>query len=137
MTPEIESALRAAASELACIDPDIVTLPVFREIVDAVISTDPNALAQSAEKAVREMKRHRPVMFKEQDFEKMTSAQYYSAEAKLKATIRKAPKPSSAIPKDLDWATDLSADEFEAADKYLRGASNDTSVFKCVEKRKP
>ena len=50
MTPEIEQALRTAATEARIVDPDLVTLPVFEEIVGRMAS-DSDAVRAVAEMA--------------------------------------------------------------------------------------
>ena len=65
LTPEIEQALREAASAARIVDPDLVSLPVFEEILSRVASE------KDATRAVAEMQQARPKLFLRDDYAKI------------------------------------------------------------------
>jgi|SRR5580700_1025742 hypothetical protein len=117
MNPEIDKALRTAAQEAQALDPDIIGLPVFSEIVNGVTTQ------ADVTKAVSEMKKLKPALFLEQDFAKMTETRFTEREAQFREGLR---KPRSFTPTEfhsLD-ASRLSAEELKALDKCVGGQSN-------------
>jgi hypothetical protein len=119
LTPEIEQALRTAATEARIVDPDLVTLPVFEEIVGRMASES------DAVRAVAEMQQARPKLFLHDDYAKMDSTQFETAEDAFREKLRKRSKPASRQNefKQLDSAL-LGETEHHALRRYLGGTRN-------------
>ena len=133
MTPEIEQALRTAATEARIVDPDLVTLPVFEEIVGRMASDS------DAVRAVAEMAAARPKLFLHDDYAKMSSEEFDSAEARLKERLSRQSRPVARSNefRALDAAL-LTPEEGHALRRYLGGqtrSSYDRSILNAALSR--
>jgi hypothetical protein len=121
MTPEIEKALREAATAARCIDADLVVTPIFADIIAKVQSeTD-------APGAIAEMQKAKPKLFKQDDWTELSrdEAGYAEAEKRFRERLsrRSAPPSRSNDFKRLDAAL-LSETEGHALRRYLGGTRN-------------
>jgi hypothetical protein len=133
LTPEIEQALREAASAARIVDPDLVSLPVFEEILSRVASE------KDATRAVAEMQQARPKLFLRDDYAKMSSEEFDTAEARFRERLSRKSRPearTSEAFKSLD-AAHLSPEEDHALRRFLGGARNsyDLSILSAALKR--
>jgi hypothetical protein len=130
MEKPVLDALRAAAEAAHCIDPDVVVIPEFSEAAGLVqTGADGTIDPASVQAAISKMRETKPAFFRQRDFAKMGPARFAEAETALLESTRKPRSIGSEIPKGLDYST-LSDREFQQADRYLRGATNDASVFR-------
>jgi hypothetical protein len=132
LTPEIETALRKAATEARIVDLDLVTLPVFEEILSRVASE------KDATRAVAEMAKARPNLFLHDDYAKMSSEEFDTAEARFREKLSRRSQPAvrSNEYKALDAAL-LTPEEGHALRRYLGGTRNsyDRSVLQQALRR--
>jgi hypothetical protein len=128
MEPVIEAALRDAAVKAFAVDADIVTLPEFGDAVAAVTVENGEVDSASLNAAISTMRALKPELFRpwdalsDQDFEKRERAF-------REGLFRARSLGPSPVPKDFDFGS-LSPEEFDKADRYMRGVSNDDSVFR-------
>jgi hypothetical protein len=119
MTPEIEKALREAATAARCIDADLVVTPIFADIIAKVQSeTD-------APGAIAEMQKAKPKLFRRDDWEQLSPDAFAEAEKRLKERLsrRSAPPSRSNDFQALDAAL-ISETEQHALRRYLGGVRN-------------
>lgn len=130
MTPELTAALKQAATEAHCIDPDVVlALPIFADIVSKVESeTD-------APGAIDAMRAARPKLFKQDEWSTLSPDAFAEAEKRLRGRLsrRSQPPARSNEFRSLDAAL-LSAEEGNALRRFLGGTRNsyDRSVLQAA-----
>jgi hypothetical protein len=119
MTPEIEQALRSAATEARIVDPDLVSLPVFEEIVGRMASE------KDATRAVAEMQQARPKLFLHDDYAEISSEEFDTAEARFREKLARRSQPAARNNdfKNLDSAL-LTDEEAGALRRHLGGSRN-------------
>lgn len=129
MEPKIEHALREAAREAQALDPDVVTFDVFSDLT-AKVTLNGDQVTGAAE-AVEEMRRRKPVLFKERDWARIAQEpqEYQRREEAFREGLRTSRRFTVPPKGDVDYGLFSDAD-FEAADRYLRGSSNDDTVFR-------
>jgi hypothetical protein len=119
MDEKLENALAAEAERQGAIDPDVIRIAEFGQIVEEAKAGDPLSVAA----AVRKMIEAKPVLFNRVDFGQLSGAAYQSAEERFRAGLRKSRPIGKTDFADLD-AGRLSAEEFHALDRCIRGESN-------------
>jgi hypothetical protein len=132
MTPEIEKALREAATAARCIDADLVVTPIFADIIAKVQSeTD-------APGAIAEMQKAKPRLFKQDEWGTLSPDDFQAAEKRLKERLSRRTQPAARNSdyRDLDAAL-LSAEEAGALRRFLGGhrSTYDRSVLSAALKR--
>lgn len=133
MTPEIETALREAATAARIVDADLVTLAVFAEIVGRMASES------DATRAVAEMRQARPKLFLHDDYALMSPEEFDTAETRFREKLARRSRPDTARNdafKKLDAAL-LSPGESHALRRFLGGTRNgyDLSVLRQALRR--
>ena len=120
MTPELTAALKQAAQEARCIDPDVVlALPIFADIIAKVESeTD-------APGAIEQMRQAKPRLFKQDEWSTLSPEAFAEAEKRLKERLARRTQPAARNNdfRDLDSAL-LSESEGHALRRYLGGTRN-------------
>jgi hypothetical protein len=130
MTPELTAALKQAAQEARCIDPDVVlALPIFAEIIAKVESeTD-------APGAIDAMRQARPKLFKQDEWSSLSPDQFAEAEKRLKERLARRTQPAA---RNNDFAkldaALLSSEESNALRRFLGGTRNsfDASLLRAA-----
>ena len=134
MEPRIEAALREAAREAQALDTDIVALAPFADLVSAV--TVEGDRVTGASEAVAAMRKRKPKLFVEQDWARIgqDDEAFQRREAAFRDGLRTSRAPFAPTPKGLDYSL-LTDAEFEKADAFLRGSSNDDSALRRAAER--
>jgi hypothetical protein len=130
MEKPVYDALADAAQKSGIIDPDLLHVTEFRDTIAAITVTKDGVPDKAAiEAAVAKMKARKPAFFVANDWAAMDDATFREREAKFRAGLRKSrPMPHLPASGTVNYAL-MSADDFAKADAFIRGRTNDASVF--------